>query len=748
MKKLKALTCFLAVMLLSSAFSMTAFGEAAQGPKLKLRLMETTDIHTHIVNHDYYQDKETDEFGLAKTASLITKARQEVANSMLFDNGDLIQGNPLGDYAAKIKPLQDGQVHPVFKAMNLLKYDAAGIGNHEFNYGLEFLDRSLKGSAFPYVNANVYIDDGDNNPDNDKNYFKPYEILTRTFKDDAGQDVTLKIGVIGFVPPKVMEWDKANLEGKVVVKDIIETAEKFVPKMKQEGADLIVAIPHSGFDSSPRKGNDDNTVYYLTQVKGIDAVMFGHDHNVFPSPDFENIEGVDVKKGTIHGTPAVMPGFWGDHLGIIDLTLEKSGGKWTVVDSQSEARPIYDKGNKKPLVEADQRIVDAVKADHEGTIEYVRQPIGETTAPINSFFSVVRDDPSVQIVSNAQKWYTEKYILGTSYEGIPVLSAAAPFKAGGRWGPSYFTDIPAGTLAVKSAADLYVYPNTVNVVLLNGDEVKEWLEHAAGQFNQIVPGKAGEQPLINEEFPTYLFDVIDGVTYQIDVTQPARYNRQGQLAAPDSHRIVNLQYNGKPVTKEQKFLVATNNYRASGGGNFPNLDGSNIVISSPDETRQILIDYIAQNKQINPTADNNWSFVPIHGEADVTFRTSPKAQEAAAQAGGMQFIGLESDGFAKFSLDMSAGEEQQTTPEKPSASDALVPVRTKAEEAGIDIVYNNKTKTVTLTKGDATVIYILNSHEIQVNGQKQPVQSKLTDNRLWLPESILQSLSATAPAAS
>lgn len=174
--------------------------------------------------------------------------------------------------------------------MNLLEYDAAGIGNHEFNYGLEFLDRSLKGSAFPYVNANVYIDDGDNNPDNDKNYFKPYEILTRTFKDDAGQDVTLKVGVIGFVPPKVMEWDKANLEGKVVVKDIIETAEKFVPKMKQEGADLIVAIPHSGFDSNPRKGNDDNTVYYLTQVTGIDAVMFGHDHNVFPSSDFENIE--------------------------------------------------------------------------------------------------------------------------------------------------------------------------------------------------------------------------------------------------------------------------------------------------------------------------------------------------------------------------------------------------------------------------------------------------------------------------
>lgn len=178
------LTASLAVGVLSFPYNTVSANAEAT---LKLRLLETTDLHTNIVNYDYYQDKLTDEFGLAKTATLIKAARDEAKNSMLFDNGDLIQGNPLGDYVAKIEPLKDGQTHPVYKAMNLLNYDAGNIGNHEFNFGLEHLQRSLKGSKFPYVNANVYVDDKDKNPDNDKNYFTPYLILDRTFKDEVAK---------------------------------------------------------------------------------------------------------------------------------------------------------------------------------------------------------------------------------------------------------------------------------------------------------------------------------------------------------------------------------------------------------------------------------------------------------------------------------------------------------------------------------------------------------------------------------
>ncbi|GED71001.1 2',3'-cyclic-nucleotide 2'-phosphodiesterase [Brevibacillus reuszeri] len=654
-KNKQMLTAFL----LSSSLVVSAISfpltpvSAATSSTLKLRLLETTDIHTNIVNYDYYQDKSTDEFGLAKTATLIKKAREEAKNSILIDNGDLLQGNPLGDYVAKIDPLKDGETHPVYKAMNLLNYDVGNIGNHEFNFGLEHLDRSLKGAKFPYINSNVYIDDKDNNPNNDKNLFTPYQILERKFKDESGKEVTLKVGVIGFVPPQIMQWDKANLEGKVITKDIVETAKKFIPEMKQKGADLIIAVPHSGLGPVENAANLENASYQLSKIDGIDAILFGHSHLVFPGPGFENIPGVDSEKGTINGKPAVMPGYWGNNLGVIDLTLTQENGKWKVAESTTKAIPIYDKANKASLADADQSILNAVKEDHDHTVEWVRSAVGKTSSPIFSYFALVQDDPSIQIVTNAQKWFVEKNIKGTEYDGIPVLSAGAPFKAGGRNGASYYTNIPAGTIAIKNVSDLYIYPNTLKAVLINGSTLKEWLERSAGQFNQIDVKKSEEQQLVNEAFPTYNFDVIDGVTYEIDVTQPSKYAIDGTLANKDANRIKNLSFNGKAVKAEDKFIVVTNNYRASGGGSFPGLDGSNIVIDSPDENRQVVIDYILDQKDINPAADNNWKFTPVKEKVNVTFTSSPDAKPFAEKMSNMKFISVLENGFAKFAIDLS-----------------------------------------------------------------------------------------------
>ncbi|UOQ94739.1 bifunctional 2',3'-cyclic-nucleotide 2'-phosphodiesterase/3'-nucleotidase [Halobacillus shinanisalinarum] len=430
---------------------------------IKLRLMETTDIHNHIVDYNYYQDQSTDEFGLALTATLIKQARSQVKNSILFDNGDLIQGNPLGDFTAQ-QGLEEGDVHPVYKAMNLLNYAAGNIGNHEFNYGITYLKEAIDDAKFPYVNANVYIDDEDDNPDNDKNFFTPYKILQKQVVDDNGNQQTVHIGVIGFVPPQIMQWDKTNLKGKVVAKDIYKTAQKFVPQMVAEGADIIVAIPHSGVGSTEINEKEEDAVYDLTKIEAIDAILFGHSHLVFPSGEFAGIPNVDLEKGTINGVPSVEAGMWGDHLGIVDLTLEKDSNDWDVIDSSSEARPIYDAETGKALVEPDQKILDAVRKDHQATLNYIRSKVGETTAPIYSYFARVKDDPSVQILSDAQKWYTEKIVQGTKYEGLPILSAAAPFKAGGRGGPDYYTSIPQGPIAIKSVADLYVYANTLKVV--------------------------------------------------------------------------------------------------------------------------------------------------------------------------------------------------------------------------------------------------------------------------------------------
>ncbi|WP_337102253.1 bifunctional 2',3'-cyclic-nucleotide 2'-phosphodiesterase/3'-nucleotidase [Paenibacillus sp. YIM B09110] len=706
--------------LVSLPYSVAA--EADGETTVQLRIMETSDIHVNVMNYDYFSDKSTDEYGLAKTATLIKQTRQESPNSLLFDNGDLIQGNPLGDYIATIDPLQQGETHPVYKAMNLLDYDAGNLGNHEFNYGLDFLNTALAGADFPYVNSNIYVYDGDADETNDKNLFTPYLLLDKEVKDSAGAAHTLKVGVIGFVPPQITQWDKAHLEDKVVVKDIVATANKYVPEMKAKGADIVIAIPHSGFEDIPQTPLMENSVLYLSKVSGIDAILFGHAHKVFPDKSFEGKTGVDLTKGTINGVAAVEPGFWGNNLGIIDLTLQQKDGKWFVADSKSSVKPIFDTVNKTPLVDADPAIVEAVKDDHQHTLDYIRGPVGQTTAPINSWFALVQDDPSIQIVTNAQKWYVEKQLQGTEYENIPVLSAGAPFKAGGRQGPNYYTNIAKGDIAIKNVADLYLYSNTVNAVLVTGAEIKEWLEWSAGQFNQIDPASTAKQDLVNYDFPTYNFDVIDGITYQIDVTKPAKYEANGTLKNEGSSRIVGLQFEGKPIKADQKFVVASNNYRAS-SSKFANPDGKRIILASPDENRQVVIDYIRSNKTINPSADGNWSLAPINDKVNVTYKTSPDAKSMDEALKWLAYTATTEDGYAEFKLDLKAATTS-TTPEQPKPEQPK-PEQPKPEtpKPALDVTY--------IVKSGDTLYWIAINHG--TTWQKLASYNKLSNPNLIYP---------------
>ncbi|MGF9963039.1 bifunctional 2',3'-cyclic-nucleotide 2'-phosphodiesterase/3'-nucleotidase [Bacillus rhizoplanae] len=620
-----------------------------EGSTVKLRILETSDIHVNLMNYDYYQTKTDNKVGLVQTATLVNQARGEAKNSVLFDDGDALQGTPLGDYVAKVRGLDGNYVHPLYRLMNMMKYDVISLGNHEFNYGLDFLNKAISKTEFPVINSNVYKDDKDNNEENDQNYFKPYHIFEKELTDESGNklDKKVKIGVMGFVPPQIMSWDKANLEGKVKAKDIVETAKKLVPQMKAEGADIIVALAHSGIDKSGYNIGMENASFYLTNIPGVDAVLTGHSHAVVTD--------------TFNGIPVVMPGAFGSNLGIIDMELKQVNGKWEVQKDKSKpsVRPIADsKGNA--LVDSDKSLVEAVKDDHEATIKYVNTPVGETTAPINSYFALVQDDPSVQIVTNAQKWYTEQKMKGTKFEGLPILSAGAPFKAGGRNGSTYYTDIPTGTLAIKNVADLYVYPNTLYAVKINGAQLKDWLEMSAGQFNQIDPKKTDEQKLVNINYPTYNFDVLDGVKYEIDVTQPAKFDKDGKVVNEAANRIVNLTYDGKPVTDGQEFIVATNNYRGS-SQTFPGVSKGEVILQSPDETRQIIVEYMKQMKTINPTADKNWTFKPIVGEKlNVTFDSSPNAQKYIAKDGNISYVGPSENEFAKYAIDLTKKNEEST----------------------------------------------------------------------------------------
>ena len=511
----------------------------------------------------------------------------------------------------------------------------------------------------PLVNANVL------DPATGKFIYQPYKIIEKTFTDTQGRLTTVKIGVTGIVPPQILNWDKANLEGKVVVRDSVEAIRDIIPEMRKAGADITLVLSHSGIGDDKYEKGEENEGYQIASLPGVDAVVTGHSHAEFPSGNgtgfYEKYPGVDGVNGKINGTPVTMAGKYGDHLGVIDLKLNYTDGKWKVTDSKGSIRKVDTKSNV-----ADQRVIDIAKESHQGTINYVRQQVGTTTAPITSYFSLVKDDPSVQIVNNAQLWYAKQELAGTPEANLPILSAAAPFKAGTRGDATAYTDIPAGPIAIKNVADLYLYDNVAAILKVNGAQLKEWLEMSAGQFNTIDPNNSQPQNLVNTDYRTYNFDVIDGVTYEFDITQPNKYDREGKLANPNASRVRNLKYQGKEIDPNQEFIVVTNNYRSN--GNFPGVREANLNRLLNLENRQAIINYILAVKNINPSADQNWHFADTIKGLDLRFLTADKAKNLIGTDGDILYLAASAqEGFGEYKFVYVAPKTEPVPIEQPSS---------------------------------------------------------------------------------
>ena len=648
-----------ALMAMARNVAATEETKPVEGQTVDVRILATTDLHTNLVNYDYYQDKPVETLGLAKTAVLIEKAKKENPNVLLVDNGDTIQGTPLGTYKAIVDPVEKGEQHPMYAALQALGFEAGTLGNHEFNYGLDYLNRVIETAGMPLVNANVL------DPATGKFIYQPYKIIEKTFTDTQGRLTTVKIGVTGIVPPQILNWDKANLEGKVVVRDSVEAIRDIIPEMRKAGADITLVLSHSGIGDDKYEKGEENEGYQIASLPGVDAVVTGHSHAEFPSGNgsgfYEKYPGVDGVNGKINGTPVTMAGKYGDHLGVIDLKLNYTDGKWKVTDSKGSIRKVDTKSNV-----ADQRVVDIAKESHQGTINYVRQQVGTTTAPITSYFALVKDDPSVQIVNNAQLWYAKQELAGTPEANLPILSAAAPFKAGTRGDATAYTDIPAGPIAIKNVADLYLYDNVTAILKVNGAQLKEWLEMSAGQFNTIDPNNNQPQNLVNTDYRTYNFDVIDGVTYEFDITQPNKYDREGKLANPNASRVRNLKYQGKEIDPNQEFIVVTNNYRSN--GNFPGVREASLNRLLNLENRQAIINYILAVKNINPSADQNWHFADTIKGLDLRFLTADKAKNLIGTDGDIVYLAASAqEGFGEYKFVYVAPKTEPVPIEQPSS---------------------------------------------------------------------------------
>ncbi len=617
---------------------------------IHLRLLATSDLHVHILPYDYFAGHATDRLGLARTASLIEAARTEVENCLLFDNGDFLQGSLMGDYHAQGDGTPATGAHPMLAAMNHLGYDAGTLGNHEFNYGLDFLAASLADADFPLVSANVFAAAGHRAG---QTLIPPYAILDRVVLDDDGVSHPIRIGVIGFTPPQIMTWDHRHLHGRLTTKDIVETAIAMVPQMQVDGADLIIALSHSGIGTSKASPGLENASTALAQVAGIDAVIAGHSHLVFPSDDFQQTPDIDPVKGTLCGKPAVMPGLYGSHLGVIDLYLSHDAGKYRVRRHHAEARPIWQRnaqGTGTALVKSHVGIVAITDAAHRETLGWTSRPVGHTPVPLHSYFALLAETPALSLVAAAQRQFVREALSTTPDAGLPVLGSVAPFKAGGRGGPENYTDVPAGGVMQRHAADLYSLPNTSAAIRLTGAEIASWLEFAVGIFNQIPDGST-DADLINPDFPSFNFDLIFGLDFQIDLGRPPRFDVRGALINPHSHRIVGLTYQGAPLDPCQDFAIATNSYRVAANAGVLSPAEGRVLLQTTKTNLSAVLSYLATNTATAIVAHPKHRFAAMPGTS-VVFDTSPKALAHLAELGEMKIepVGLTQPGFQRFRL--------------------------------------------------------------------------------------------------
>lgn len=610
----------------------------------QLRLLATTDLHFQLLDWDYLTDRPSPHTGLARAAALIRLLRAAVPNSLLFDNGDFLQGSPLSDWVADSS---DARVHPMIAAMNALGYDAATLGNHEFNYGLPFLTEALAQARFPVVTANVFGLDG-------TPIVQPAALLDRMLTDAQGLPVPIRIGVIGLAPPQIARWDSVTLGGAIVTRDICEAAADLVPDLRAAGADVVVALAHTGIGADTPTPGMENAAVPLAAIPGIDAIIAGHTHQVFPGPGFAATPAVEPVIGTLHGKPAVMPGFHGSHVGVIDLHIEHQNGRWHALGHAPRAIPLATRLDLPPG--PDPLLSALATASHRRFLADIRREIGRTKAPIQSYFSLVSPDLALQIVADAQRARAGTLLAGRPEGALPLLSAVAPFQAGGRAGPGAYVDIPAGRLLRRHASELYLYPNRLCIIALTGAQVADWLEFVAGLFRPILPGRT-DQPLIDTSFPAYLFDVLDGLTYSIDPARPPRYDPQGRLLDPAATRIGDLTLAGRPLDPDETLLVATNSYRAAGGGGVAALQGARLVIGDDRGVREAVLDHLAAQSPLSPRLRRTWRFADHPGTA-AWFDTSPAALGHPLPPGVVP-VGPAPDGFHRFARGFDPARHRQ-----------------------------------------------------------------------------------------
>lgn len=601
----------------------------------QLRILQTTDLHMQLLPFDYFSQRIDPATGLVSLADQIMALKSDKTTTILCDNGDLIQGSPLADYLAK--HLSAGAPHPMLQALNLLGYDAMTIGNHDFDFGLDVLRNALRTARFPVVSANLSAVEG-------PALCLPYAIIERQIVCDDGLSRPIRIGVTGFGPPQSQDWGDKTGKGGILAGDIIEAANRIVPQIRDAGADLIIALCHSGIGAAAPTPRMENAAVPLASVDGIDVILAGHTHEAFPNLTQAATKEIDPLAGTLHGKPAVMATFSGKTLGVIDLDLSWNEKGWAVCGHRVRLEPAVVTPNTQSPV--GQQLRSLIAAAHTATLAKMSAPIAHTAVPIHSYFATVQPDLSQELLALAMQDTLAAAIDGTPEADLPVLAATSPFRSGGRGGMGHYIDIAPGPITLRDAAAIFPFADTVCGVRRTGAQLATWLERAASYYYQITAGQR-DQPLLNPLNPGYNCDTIFGLSYEIDLTQPARFDMDGSEINPRSRRIHNLSYHDKPVADTDTFVIATTSYRCKGGGGFPALPHSDILHVMHQPIREMLVAHLRDSAEVKGPGQPTWSFCKIPQTA-ATFQSAPAAQ--AHLAGPITYIGAGADGFDTYQI--------------------------------------------------------------------------------------------------
>lgn len=559
-----------------------------------LTVLGTTDLHNNVFNWDYfknvpYADTAGNKIGIAQAATLIKAMRAErgAANTLTIDAGDTIQGTPLAYYFAKISPISATVTHPMALAMNAVGYDAVGLGNHEFNYGIPLLRTWERQLDFPLLGANVH------DAVTGQRAFTPY-VLKRV-KTDNGW---LTVGLVGFVTPGCALWDRDNVQGKLDFNGIVEEAKTVIPQLKAAGADVVIVTSHSGATPGSSYGDalpfpENASTQLAEEVPGIDAVLVGHAHLEIP-------ERFVTNKATGKQVLLTEPLKWGMRVSVMVLELAKDKGRWTVTSARSH---LLDAKS----VDADPAVVRAVQAGHEATVKYVNEVIGTCTAPLSTATACWEDSAAIDAINYIQASTIKAELANSPSAGLPVLSIAAAF--------SRSVDVKAGPLTIRDVAGLYIFDNTLLSIKVTGAQVKDYLEWSAQYFKPVLSTTARAADVTNAATavapggtPDYNYDVV----YGLDA--PLKY--EIDLAKPVGQRITGLSYGTGALRMDQEFALAINNYRQSGGGNFPAVKTAPVLSNSQQEIRQRIIDYVVEHGSLDVAvfSQDNWRLT-VNGEA-------------------------------------------------------------------------------------------------------------------------------------